>query len=78
MLKMLFGVLPIAALVAVVFWTVFVFKYEKEDDKSAANPKAQEYLDKSTVSFQAVVATILVYFVSHHGLDQLLSVSGRV
>ena len=76
-LKMLFSVFPVAALVAVVFWLIFVVKYEDQSDKSSTGALAHEYKQKADISFQAVVATILVYFVSHHGLDQLLMMMGR-
>ena len=74
MIKMVFGLLPIASLVAVGFWLAYVTKYshEKHQNMGANAHAAQEFVQKSTIAFQAVVATILVYFVSHHGLDQIL------
>lgn len=77
-LKLVFGVLPLAALVAVGFWLNFVVKYADEDAKGVDADLAYEYLAKAEICFQAVVATILVYFVSHHGLDQILHAMGRI
>jgi uncharacterized membrane protein len=75
-LKMLLALVPVATMVAVVFWLVYVLRYSKEDDQTPQAVKAQELLHKSEIAFQAVVATVLVYFVSHHGLGQALSLIG--
>ena len=72
-LKMLLSLLPLAALVAVVFWLVYVSKYENEPSKGSSDDVAYEQAQKATIAFQAVVATILVYFASHHSVDQVSS-----
>ena len=69
--KMLLSLLPVAALVAVVFWLVYVTKYDDQASKGPNDPLAYEYAQKAEIAFQAVVATILVYFVSHHSLGEV-------
>lgn len=53
-LGMIANVLPVAALVAVVMWLVYVIKHENDDTPTNK--------DRYEVSFQAAVATVAVYF----------------
>ena len=77
-LGVVLGLLPLAALVAVVFWLVFTIRYANEAEQGPHAQEAYEYAQKASVAFQAVVATVLVYFVSHHLAGQVSSMLSRV
>ena len=68
--KMILGLLPLAALGAVVVWLVYAIKLSEDinDDVVSA---ADRHFYRTSVSFQAVVATIALYFALHHGAGQM-------
>jgi len=68
-LKMLLSVFPLGALAAVIVWFVYVGKYGQHGQQVDAEGRANE--DKATVAFQAVVASVLVYFALHHHVNFL-------
>ena len=75
-LKMLLGLLPLFALASAVTWIVYTANYAQQDNKQS--DAAQKFIDQSTIAFQGVVATVLIYFVSHHGIDQAMMLMGRM
>ena len=68
-LKMLLSVFPLGALAAVVVWFVYVGKYGQHGDQPDADDRSNS--EKATISFQAVVASVLLYFVLHHHVNFL-------
>jgi len=68
--KMVLALLPLAALAAAVAWLVYAIKFGQDvDDNVVAAADREAY--RSTLAFQGVVATVLLYFAAHHGLSQL-------
>ena len=63
-LKGLFSLFPVGALAGLIAWLVFVAKYADEGPAPDGNNATN--VEKSTVAFQALVATVLLYFVFHH------------
>lgn len=69
--KIVVSILPLAAVVATVYWLVFAFSYEREGPDADSNGKTNQ--DKATFSFQAVVALIALYFLLHKHTDVLMA-----
>ena len=68
--KMVLGLLPLAALAATVMWLVYAIKFGEDVDDNIVNAADREAY-RTTLAFQGVVATILLYFAAHHGLSNL-------
>lgn len=68
-LKMLLSVFPLGALAAVIVWFVYVGKYGKHGQQIDADGRSNE--DKSTIAFQAAIASVALYFVLHHHVNFL-------
>ena len=60
----LLSVFPLGALVAVVFWFVYVGRYSADGPNADAEQRTND--EKATIAFQAVVAVAALYFVLHH------------
>ena len=59
----LLSVFPLGALVAVVFWFVYVGRYSADGPNADAEQRTND--EKATIAFQAVAVAAL-YFVLHH------------
>lgn len=70
-LKMLFSLFPLGALAAVVVWFVYVIQYAN-DGNTKKGAEDQTNTERADIAFQAVVASVLVYFVLHHHLKFLM------
>ena len=66
----LLSVFPVGALVAVIFWFVYVGRYS--NDGPDADTEGRTNQDKADIAFQAVVAVAALYFVLHHHSRLLL------
>ncbi len=68
--KMTLGVLPLAAFAAAILWLVYTAKLAEDIDDNVVTAADREHY-RSTVAFQAVVASTLLYFALHHGLSHI-------
>lgn len=68
--KMVLALLPLAALASAVAWLVYAIKFGEDIDNNVI-PDTDKEAARSTLAFQGVVATVLLYFAAHHGLSQL-------
>ena len=58
--KVLSSAIPPIVLVAAVFWLVYAFRYQRKGASTDAEERKNQ--EKSTLSFQAVVAFTAVYY----------------
>lgn len=63
-IKGLLSVFPVGALVAVVFWFVYVGRYSQDGPDPDGEQRRND--EKATIAFQAVVAVAALYFLLHH------------
>ncbi len=68
-LKVLLSAFPLGALAAVVVWFVYVGKYGQHGEQSDKYAEGQTNSQNAEIAFQAVVASVLVYFVLHHHIN---------
>jgi len=64
----LLSTLPLAATAAVVVWVVYAANFANDIRKDDPTFGQENYY-RATICFQAIVATILLYFAAHHGLN---------
>lgn len=70
-LKTVLSVFPLGALAAVVVWFVYVGKYGQKGDQLGSYGEDQTNSKNAEIAFQAVVASVLVYFALHHHVNFL-------
>jgi len=70
-LRMLLSVFPLGALAAVVVWFVYVGKYGQHGEQVASYAEGQSNSQNAEIAFQAVVASVLLYFVLHHHVSYM-------
>ena len=63
---------PVGAVVALIFWFVYVGKYANDGPDSANDAKGKTNQDKYTIAYQAVVATVLLYLMLHNHTKLLM------
>lgn len=70
-LKMLLSVFPLGALAAVIVWFVYVGKYGQHGEQTSTYAEGQTNSQNAEIAFQAVVASVLLYFALHHHVNFL-------
>lgn len=70
-LKTVLSVFPLGALAAVVVWFVYVGKYGQHGDQAGTYGEDQTNSKNAEIAFQAVVASVLLYFALHHHVNFL-------
>lgn len=68
--KMILGLFPLGALAALVVWFVYVGQYGK--DGNAPDGESRTNSEQSTIAFQAIVASVAVYYALHHHLSHMM------
>jgi hypothetical protein len=70
-LKGIFSLFPTGALAGLITWLVYVIRYA--DKGPAPDGNGATNVEKSTIAFQTVVATVLLYFVLHHHANLIMN-----
>lgn len=68
--KVLSSSIPVIVLVAAVYWLIFAFAYQKQGPSPDGEQRTNQ--DKATLSFQAVVAFVAVYYILHRHAELVL------
>lgn len=63
-LKGILSLFPVGALVALVFWFVYVGRYSNDGPDIDDNSRTNE--DRATICFQAIVAVAALYYLLHN------------
>jgi hypothetical protein len=69
-IKMILGLLPAGAVAALVVWFVYVGQYGKEGN--SPDEKQRTRSEKATIAFQAIIASVAVYYALHHHLTHMM------
>ena len=74
-IRILISMLFVGALAALGAWIAYVAKFSRADEGSTQQDT--EY-QRAMISFQALVASILLYFAGHHGFDMMMNYVKKV
>ena len=69
-IRMMFTTLLFGTFSSLVVWFVYVGKFGQEGNKQNEDYKSNS--DKATIAFQAIVASVAVYYALHHHLSHMM------
>jgi hypothetical protein len=68
--KMILGLFPVGALAALVMWFVYVGQYGQDGNTLKADSRKNS--EQATIAFQAIIASVAVYYALHHHLSHMM------
>ena len=69
-IKMTLGLFPLGAFAALVVWFIYVGKYGQYGNQIGSDGQTNK--DNSDIAFQAVIASVAVYYVLHHHMSHMM------